>query len=78
MRLTKLHSGSWEEKAVSMKKVRADYQNMQRRLNIATKRIEMMSAEVSLLCSRMAYILVCMYIIRRANHKDRNTPNFGT
>ena len=46
MRLTKLHSGSWEEKAVGMKKVRADYQNMQRRLNIATKRIEMMSAEV--------------------------------
>ena len=78
MRLTKLHSGSWEEKAVSMKKVRADYQNMQRRLNIATKRIEMMSAEVSLLCSRMVYVLVYMYIIRRANHKDRNTPNFGT
>ena len=46
MRLTKLHSGSWDEKAVSMKKVRADYENMQRRLNIATKRIEMMSAEV--------------------------------
>lgn len=46
VRLTKLHSGSWEEKAVGMKKVRADYQNMQRRLNIATKRIEMMSAEV--------------------------------
>ena len=34
------------EKAVGMKKVREDYQNMQRRLNIATKRIEMMSAEV--------------------------------
>ena len=47
MRLTKLHSGSWEEKAASMKKVRSDYENMQRRLQIATKRIEMMSAEVS-------------------------------
>ena len=56
MRLTKLHSGSWEEKAVGMKKVREDYQNMQRRLNIATKRIEMMSAEV---CHKINVIGLC-------------------
>ena len=48
MRLTRQHSGSWEEKTESIKKVRSDYENMQRRLNIATKRIEMMAAEVSL------------------------------
>ena len=45
--MTRLHSGSWEERAEGMKKVKSDYQNMQRRLNIATRRIEMMSAEVS-------------------------------
>ena len=58
VRLTKLHSGSWEEKAEGMKKVRADYQNMQRRLNIATKRIEMMSAEV---CRYLLWAFVELY-----------------
>lgn len=66
VRMTKLHSSSWEEKAAGMKKVREDYQNMQRRLNIATKRIEMMSAEVSvnlfcetplMLCSSVTSLL---------------------
>ena len=47
VRMTRLHSGLWEKEAEGMKKVRSDYENMQRRLNIATRRIEMMSAEVS-------------------------------
>ena len=46
VRMTRLHSGSWEERAEGMKRVRSDYESMQRRLNIATRRIEMMSAEV--------------------------------
>ena len=47
VRMTRLHSGSWEEKTEGMKKVKSDYESMRRRLNIATKRIEMMAGEVS-------------------------------
>lgn len=45
-RLSLLHSSSWEKKAESLKKIRSDYEGMQRRLSIALKKLEMMSAEV--------------------------------
>lgn len=41
-----LHSTPWEKKAEGLKKIRSDYENMQRRLNIALKKIELMAAEV--------------------------------
>ena len=45
-RMVRLHSTPWEEKTEGLKKIRTDYENMQRRINIALKKIEMMSAEV--------------------------------
>ena len=47
VRMTRLHSISWEERMAGMKKVKSDYESMQTRLNIALKRIEMMAGEVS-------------------------------
>ena len=56
-RLTLLHSSPWESKAESLKKIRSDYESMQRKLNIALKKLEMMAAEVRgvgliLLCAK--------------------------
>ena len=58
--MTRLHSGSWEERAEGMKKIKSDYESMKRRLNIATKRIEMMSGEVSL-TYKVAHNIVIMH-----------------
>ena len=45
-RLARVHSTSWEEKGEVMRKLRTDFESMQRQLSIALKRIEMMAAEV--------------------------------
>ena len=45
-RLARVHSTSWEEKGEVMKKLRTDFESMQRQLSIALKKIEMMAAEV--------------------------------
>lgn len=46
-RLAQLHSSPWETKAEGLKKIRSDYESMKRKLNIALKKMEMMSVEVS-------------------------------
>lgn len=45
-RLARLHSTPGEEKGEVLKRLRTDYESMQRQLNIALRKIEMMAAEV--------------------------------
>lgn len=52
-RLARLHSAPWEEKGEVLKRLRTDYESMQRQLNIALRKIEMMAAEVCVcVCGR--------------------------
>lgn len=45
-RLVLLHSVPWEMRTEGLKRVRSDYESMQRKFNIALKKLEMMAAEV--------------------------------
>ena len=46
--MVKVNSGPWLEKGAGLAKLRDDYNSMQRRFNIALKRIELMAAKVRL------------------------------
>ena len=46
--MVKVNSGTWLEKGAGLAKLRDDYNSMQRRFNIALKRIELMAAKVRL------------------------------
>ncbi len=55
--MVRQHSTPWEERADSLKGIRSDYDSMRTKLSIALKRIELMSAGVSI-----ESVIIRMYI----------------
>ena len=47
VRLVRVYSTPWEEKSAALKKLHEDYENKQRQLNIAVKRLQLVDAHVS-------------------------------
>lgn len=46
VRLVRVYSTPWEEKSAALKKLHEDYENKQRQLNIAVKRLQLVDAHV--------------------------------
>lgn len=50
VRLVRVYSTPWEEKSAALKKLHEDYENKQRQLNIAVKRLQLVDAHVRCVC----------------------------
>lgn len=57
-RMVGIHSSPWLEKTKNLKQIRSDYETMQRKLNIAVKKIELMSVEVRVQTTYLHSLLV--------------------
>lgn len=72
VRLVRVYSTPWEEKSAALKKLHEDYENKQRQLNIAVKRLQLVDAHVGCVCfknyikiyltiKKLQYIITYMY-----------------
>lgn len=58
VRLVRVYSTPWEEKSAALKKLHEDYENKQRQLNIAVKRLQLVDAHVGCFFKNFVVIYV--------------------
>lgn len=61
VRLVRVYSTPWEEKSAALKKLHEDYENKQRQLNIAVKRLQLVDAHVGCVCLKNYVVIYLMF-----------------
>lgn len=61
VRLVRVYSTPWEEKSAALKKLHEDYENKQRQLNIAVKRLQLVDAHVGCVCLKNYVVIYLVF-----------------